>query len=68
MMDLVSAKSTDIGQFVSTGSAIAEIFAVDYAEVRLPIPENKIQYLDLPSSIQEFSGNDDYYNSGQRWS
>ena len=61
---LVSAKSTDIGQFVSTGSAIAEIFAVDYAEVRLPIPENKIQYLDLPSSIQEFSGNDDYYNSG----
>jgi RND family efflux transporter MFP subunit len=61
---LVSAKSTDIGQFVSTGSAIAEIFAVDYAEVRLPIPENKIQYLDLPSSIQEFSVNDDYYNSG----
>jgi RND family efflux transporter MFP subunit len=61
---LVSAKNTDIGQFVSTGSAIAEIFAIDYAEVRLPIPENKIQYLDLPSSIQEFSGNDDYYNSG----
>ena len=48
---LVTAKSTDIGQFVSTGSAIAEIFAIDYAEVRLPIPENKIQYLDLPSSI-----------------
>jgi len=61
---LVSAKNTDIGQFVSTGSAIAEIFAIDYAEVRLPIPENKIQYLDLPSSIQEFSNNDDYYNSG----
>ena len=61
---LVSAKNTDIGQFVSTGSAIAEIFAIDYAEVRLPIPENKIQYLDLPSSIQEFTNNDDYYNSG----
>lgn len=61
---LVSAKSTDIGQFVSTGSAIAEIFAIDYAEVRLPIPENKIQYLNLPSSIQEFSSGNDYYNSG----
>ena len=61
---LVFAKSTDIGQFVSTGSAIAEIFAIDFAEVRLPIPENKIQFLDLPSSIQENSGNDDYYNSG----
>lgn len=61
---LVSAKNTDIGQFVSTGSAIAEIFAVDYAEVRLPIPENKIQYLDLPSSIQDFNGADTAYNSG----
>ncbi len=61
---LVSAKSTDIGQFVSTGSAIAEIFAIDYAEVRLPITENKIQYLNLPSSIQEFSSDNDYYNSG----
>ncbi|MFL2840448.1 MAG: efflux RND transporter periplasmic adaptor subunit [Pseudohongiellaceae bacterium] len=61
---LVSAKSTDFGQFVSPGSAIAEIFAVDYAEVRLPIPENKIQYLDLPSSLQEYSANDNYYNSG----
>lgn len=61
---LVSAKSTDIGQFVSTGSAIAEIFAIDYAEVRLPIPENKIQYLDLPSSIQESSSSNEFYNSG----
>lgn len=60
---LVSAKNTDIGQFVSTGSAIAEIFAVDYAEVRLPIPENKIQYLDLPSSIQDFNASDNVYNS-----
>jgi len=61
---LVSAKNTDIGQFVSTGSAIAEVFAVDYAEVRLPIPENKIQYLDLPSSIQDFNGADNAYNTG----
>jgi multidrug resistance efflux pump len=36
---LVSAKNTDIGQFVTTGASIAETFAVDYAEVRLPIPE-----------------------------
>ena len=61
---LVSAKNTDIGQFVSIGSGIAEIFAVDYAEVRLPIPENKIQYLDLPSSIPDYNANEDFYNSG----
>lgn len=47
---LISAKNTDIGQFVTTGASIAETFAVDYAEVRLPIPENKISFLDLPAA------------------
>jgi len=46
---LVSSKNTDIGQYVTTGASIAETFAVDYAEVRLPIPESKISFLDLPS-------------------
>lgn len=45
---LVSSKSADIGQFVNAGTALAETFAVDYAEVRLPIPENKISFLELP--------------------
>ena len=49
---LVSSKNTDIGQFVNGGSVLAETFAVDYAEVRLPIPENKIAFLDLPSAIR----------------
>ncbi len=52
---LISSKNTDIGQFVSPGSSIAETFAVDYAEVRLPIPETKIQLLDLPKAIRNFS-------------
>lgn len=50
---LVSAKNTDIGQFVTTGASIAETFAVDYAEVRLPIPESKLAYLDLPQHTKE---------------
>lgn len=56
---LISAKNTDIGQFVSTGSSIAEMFAVDYAEVRLPIPETKIQFLDLPALIRNSPGDID---------
>jgi RND family efflux transporter MFP subunit len=47
---LISAKNTDIGQFVTTGASIAQTFAVDYAEVRLPIPESKIAFLDLPAA------------------
>lgn len=49
---LVSAKNTDIGQYVTTGASIAETFAVDYAEVRLPIPETKIALLDLPPATR----------------
>lgn len=48
---LISSKQTDIGQYINTGTSVAEIFAVDYAEVRLPIPENKIQFLDLPDAV-----------------
>lgn len=45
---LVKAKSVDIGQYVSMGSALASVFAVDYAEVRLPIKQNDILFLNLP--------------------
>jgi RND family efflux transporter MFP subunit len=52
---LVSAKNTDIGQFVTTGASIAETFAVDYAEVRLPIPESKIAFLNLPNAVNNLT-------------
>ena len=60
---LVSAKNTDIGQYVTTGAAIAETFAVDYAEVRLPIPEGKIAFLDLPATTSNFAGNGNLANA-----
>jgi len=49
---LVSSKNTDIGQYVNAGNTLAETFAVDYVEVRLPIPESKIPFLDLPDTIR----------------
>ena len=45
---LISAKRVEEGQFVSPGTTLAEIYSVDYAEVRLPIPQSKLVYLDLP--------------------
>jgi len=45
---LVAEKRSDLGQFVSPGSPIAEVFSVDYAEVRLAVPQTKLEYLDLP--------------------
>jgi RND family efflux transporter MFP subunit len=45
---LISAKHSDLGQFVSPGSPLADIFSVAAAEVRLPIPQGKLDYLEMP--------------------
>ena len=37
----------DIGQFVSRGTPLGRIYATDYAEVPLPIPDTDLAYLDL---------------------
>ena len=44
----VRAKSVDLGQFVTVGNPIATVYAVDIAEVRLPLPDGELAYLDLP--------------------
>lgn len=50
---LVREKRVDIGQFVSAGTQLAVTFAIDYAEVRLPLPDRELPYLDLPDSFAE---------------
>lgn len=45
---LIRAKHSDLGQFVSAGTPLADIFSVESAEIRLPIPQGKLTYLDLP--------------------
>lgn len=44
----VRAKSVDVGQFVTVGASIATIYAIDIAEVRLPLPDSELAYLHLP--------------------
>jgi RND family efflux transporter MFP subunit len=43
----VRSESVDVGQFVSRGTAVARLYAVDFAEVRLPLPDRELAYLDL---------------------
>ena len=43
----VRTKNVDLGQFVTVGSAIATIYAVDVAEVGLSLPDEELAYLDL---------------------
>ena len=44
----VREERVDVGQFVNRGAPIAKLYAVDYAEVRLPIDDEELAYLDLP--------------------
>ena len=44
----VRNEQTDVGQFISRGTSIANIYAVDYVEVRLPIADQQLAYLNLP--------------------
>jgi RND family efflux transporter MFP subunit len=44
----VRQKSVDVGQFVTVGSPVATLYAVDAAEVRLPLPDAELKYLDVP--------------------
>lgn len=43
----VREEQVDVGQFVDRGAALAKLYAVDYAEVRLPVPDADLAFLDL---------------------
>lgn len=45
---LVREESVDIGQLVGPGSPIATIYATDRLEVRLPIADRQLGFLNLP--------------------
>ena len=49
---IIKGRSVALGQFVSTGSQVGQIFSVDRAEIRLPIPMDRLAYLDLTSRAQ----------------
>jgi RND family efflux transporter MFP subunit len=53
---LIREKHSDLGQFVATGSPLADIFSIESAEIRLPIPQNKLDYLELPGLSGTDSG------------
>ncbi|MCP3984299.1 MAG: efflux RND transporter periplasmic adaptor subunit [bacterium] len=44
----VRIEHVDVGQFLSRGQSVATLYATDYVEIRLPIPDSELAYLDLP--------------------
>ena len=55
----VREKRVGVGQFVGRGAGVARIYAVDYAEVRLPIPDHEAAFVDLPIDYRGEAGEND---------
>lgn len=47
---MVLSKDADLGQFVSPGTVLGVTFATDLAEVRLPLTDQDLAFIDLPDA------------------
>jgi len=46
---LVRSKAADVGRYVTPGTPVASTYAVDSVEIRLPLSDADLAFLDLPS-------------------
>ncbi len=49
---IVRSKEADLGQFVNPGTRLGIVFATDTAEVRLPLTDADLAYVDLPDAAE----------------
>lgn len=49
---MVRGKEADLGQFVNPGSRLGVTFAIDYAEVRLPLTDRDLAFVELPYAAE----------------
>ena len=48
----VRQENVDIGQFVSRGAPVAQLYSVGVAEVRLPLPDEELAFVRIPLSYR----------------
>lgn len=51
----VLEQSVDVGQYVGQGTVLGRIFATDFVEIRLPLPERESQHLQLPEHYRDMT-------------
>jgi RND family efflux transporter MFP subunit len=49
---MVLSKDADIGQFVTPGTRLGVTFATNYAEVRLPLTDQDLAFVELPDAAE----------------
>jgi RND family efflux transporter MFP subunit len=45
----VREEHIDVGQFVSRGGPVAKLYSTDFVEIRLPIADRQLAFIDLPN-------------------
>lgn len=48
----IRKKNGDVGQFARRGDPLATIYAINYAEVRLPVPDEQLAYFNIPMQFR----------------
>lgn len=51
----VLEQAADVGQYVTPGTTLGRVFATDFVEVRLPLPERESRFIRLPERYQDAS-------------
>ena len=49
----VRQERVDVGQYVVPGASVATLYAIDVAEVRLPIADKELAYVNLPLAYRQ---------------
>ena len=52
----VRSEHVDRGQFVGRGTPVARLYATDFAEIRLPLADRQLAFLDLPGMREPTAG------------
>jgi len=52
----VRERTADVGEFVNRGAPMARLYATDFAEIRLPISDDELAFLDLPLWYRDDAG------------
>jgi RND family efflux transporter MFP subunit len=44
-------EQVDVGQYVARGTAFGRVYATDYAEIRLPIPDDQLAFMNVGTPV-----------------
>jgi len=58
---MVRSKDADLGQYVNVGSRLGVAFSTDVAEVRLPLTDQDLAFIDVPDPVAAVAGD---FNAG----